>query len=286
MFDRRWFLLTVPFLLAGCEFEGDWNSDRFKEEFHMSYPLKSGQRVSLDSFNGSVEILGWEKEEVDISGVKYASSKDYLDQLKVNVTASTDAVRIRAERPAERSWRGSMGVKFVIRVPKKTELERIESTNGSLRVDSVEGAARLKSTNGSVRVIKLVGSLEAGSTNGAIELSGTVGDARLHTTNGAIRADEVRGGFDASTTNGAIRARITEAAGKTVRAHTSNGSITMQLPAGLKAELRARTSNSSIASDFEVVGSKGKHSLDGTINGGGPLIDLSTSNGSIRVEKL
>lgn len=288
MFHRRLLVLTLPMLLlAGCEFdEGDWHHDRFKEDFRKSYPLKGGQRISLESFNGSVEILAWEKDEVDVTAVKYASSKDYLDQLKIEVNNSSDAVRIRAVRPVDRSWRGGMGVKFVLRVPKKTELERIETTNGSIRIEGVDGAARLRSTNGAVRALRTNGSIDATTTNGSIELTGTAGDAVLHTTNGSVRADDVRGGFDATTTNGAVRARISDPIAKAVRAHTSNGSITIQLPTGLKAELRARTSNSSISSDFEVVGSKGKHRLDGTINGGGPLVDLSTSNGAIRVERI
>lgn len=284
--DRRIFLLTAPLLLVGCEFEGDWNSERHKEDFHMSYPLKAGQRVSLEGFNGSVEVMGWEKDEVDISGVKYASSKEMLDRLKVDVSASADAVRIRVVRPEERNWRGGMGVKFVVRVPKKTELERIESTNGSLRVEDVEGAARLKSTNGAIRALRVVGKLDATSTNGGIELSGTVGDAVLHTTNGSIRADEVRGGLDAGTTNGGIRVRVADADGKTVRARTTNGSVTVQMPAGVKAEFRASTSNASITSDFEVTGTKEKRHWEGTINGGGALIDLSTSNGAIRLERM
>jgi hypothetical protein len=47
----------------------------------------------------------------------------------------------------------------------------------------------------------------------------------------------------------------------------------------------ARTSNASISSDFDV-SSRGfgdKHHLEGTIGSGGPVLDLSTSNGSIKV---
>ena len=47
-------------------------------------------------------------------------------------------------------------------------------------------------------------------------------------------------------------------------------------------------SASSITSDFDVMthGTQSKNRLEGQINGGGPLIDLSTSNGSIRIQKL
>jgi hypothetical protein len=57
------------------------------------------------------------------------------------------------------------------------------------------------------------------------------------------------------------------------------------LPADANARVSARTSNSSIASDFEVrmQGSFNKNYMDATIGTGGPLIDLTTSNGSIRL---
>ena len=38
--------------------------------------------------------------------------------------------------------------------------------------------------------------------------------------------------------------------------------------------------------DVQVQGQISKHSLEGTIGSGGPVLDLSTSNGSIHLEKL
>jgi hypothetical protein len=60
------------------------------------------------------------------------------------------------------------------------------------------------------------------------------------------------------------------------------------MPPAIGARLRAHTSNGSISSDFEVQvqGQISKHSLEGTIGTGGPVLDLSTSNGGIRLEKL
>ena len=73
-----------------------------------------------------------------------------------------------------------------------------------------------------------------------------------------------------------------------VHASTSNAGITVHMPASIAARVRAHTSNGSISSDFEVQaqGQITKHSLEGTIGSGGPVLDLSTSNGSIRLEKL
>jgi hypothetical protein len=60
------------------------------------------------------------------------------------------------------------------------------------------------------------------------------------------------------------------------------------MPAGIGAQLKARTTNSSVSTDFDVNvrGTMSKNHLEGAINGGGPVLDLSTSNGSIRVQRL
>ena len=58
----------------------------------------------------------------------------------------------------------------------------------------------------------------------------------------------------------------------------------VRLPAGVSADVKASTSNGSITSDFELTTRTiSKTKLDGRIGNGGPLIEVSTSNGSIRL---
>jgi len=59
------------------------------------------------------------------------------------------------------------------------------------------------------------------------------------------------------------------------------------MPALLNARVTARTTNSSISSDFEMTlhGEIGRDHMEGTIGNGGPPIDLTTSNGGIRLLK-
>jgi DUF4097 and DUF4098 domain-containing protein YvlB len=72
-----------------------------------------------------------------------------------------------------------------------------------------------------------------------------------------------------------------------VKATTSNSSITVRMPAGAGATLDAHTSNSSITCDFDVSTHEfSKHRLAGTIGKGGPVLDLGTSNGSIKILRL
>ena len=78
-------------------------------------------------------------------------------------------------------------------------------------------------------------------------------------------------------------------AAREVRAGTSNSSITVRMPATTDAQLDAHTSNGSITSDFDVnihSGEVSKRHLEGSIGKGGPLLDLHTSNGSIKLLRL
>ena len=315
MSRATWLLLPFALLLTGCEFDHDhdWggSSDKFKQDFHMSYPLKPGGRVSVESFNGSVEVLAWDRDEVDISGTKYASTQERLDQLKVDVIAGADAVRVRSIKPAQQSgWRGGAGVRYVLKVPRRTELDRIESSNGAVHVEGTEGAARLKSSNGAVKVNSLRGNLHAHTSNGSVELRDVTGDADLHTSNGRIRAEQHKGAATAETSNGSIRLDLLRTpAGKAIRAEssnggieinlpaanendvhadTSNGGITVRIPGDSRATIKAHTSNAKVTTDFDVATTftnKSKTRLDGTINGGGLLLDLASSNGNIRIER-
>ena len=298
----------LPFL-GGCEFEDFLDSGRYREDFNYTYDLKPGGRLSLENFNGSVEILSWEKDSVQITGTKYASTESDLKDLKIEAAADPGAVRIRTVRPAGR-YR-NMGAKYFVRLPRKVELERVASSNGSIRVEDVEGNARLETSNGSVRLRKLAGRLDVRTSNGSIEVEDLTGDAALRTSNGAIRLFQVRGAVEAFTSNGSINARFAKISaqkplrfessnggldlsfeaweGNEVRAHTSNSSITLRLPSSVKAQIRADTSHGSITSDFDVMvraGALGKQNLEGQIGGGGALLQLSTSNGSIRVLRL
>jgi DUF4097 and DUF4098 domain-containing protein YvlB len=295
---------------VGCDIEDldIGGSERYTQDFHYSYPLQPGGRLAVDNSNGSVEISGWDQDTVDISGTKYARTPELRDALKIEIDHSTNAVSIRTVRPSER--RGNMGAKYIIKVPRRTELERIVSSNGSIHAVDVEGQARLKTSNGGVRAENLRGSLDVQTSNGGIEVQNLDGSAALHTTNGRVRAEDVHGSIEADTSNGGIQVRLAKPEGgrpikletsngpieltmesydqNEIHASTSNGGITLHLPEHVAANVNAHASNSSISTEFDVSaqGTFDKHRLEGKIGSGGPAIELSTSNGSIRLMKL
>jgi DUF4097 and DUF4098 domain-containing protein YvlB len=294
-------------VLAGCEdFDIGGFTQRYKEDFHFSYPLAEGGRIELENFNGSVEISGWDQNTVDIDGTKYASTENRLREMKIDVRPSAGSVMIRTVPPIDRH--GNAGARYIVRVPRHAELANIVTSNGPIRVTDMDGAAHLRTSNGGVRLSDIHGLVDARTSNGGVELDNVVGDATLHTTNGSIHADVKKGRFEATTSNGSITARLMEPdqspvrlessnghidltmdAPREVHASTSNSSITVHMPPAVGATVHAHTTNASISSDFDVSvhgGRLSRHQMDGTIGAGGPLLDLSTSNGAIRLTRL
>ncbi|HZU28453.1 MAG TPA: DUF4097 family beta strand repeat-containing protein [Bryobacteraceae bacterium] len=304
-------VLAGLFLFTSCEALdwGDWG-EHYREDFHYTYNFNPGGRLALENSNGAVEISSWDRNSIEISGTKFASSREMLGQIKIEVSPTPDSVRVRTVIPSNNWGHGSRGASYIIHVPRRVALDEIRTSNGAIRVNDVEGAVRLRTSNGQVQVGNVKGEMELETSNGAIDVSDVSGNLRAHTSNGPIRGRLRGGSLDAGTSNGAIEVTIADAPGNwpikadssngrielnvdsghvpDIRATTSNSSIALRLPASTNARLEADTSHGSITTDFDVTvhgGTLGKSHLAGTIGSGGPLIELSSSNGSIHVMK-
>jgi len=302
-------LFFLPLVLAagGCEFDpGDWgDSNRYREDFSYDFKLAPGGRLEVESFNGSVEVVGWDSDAVQVRGTKSASRQEVVKELSIDATGDSGQVRLRVSRPTPNC---RCGVSFSIKVPRKTRIDRAETSNASLRIESINAPARVKTSNGSIKIWDVSGDLEATTSNASIEAEKLSGSAVLRTSNGRIHGDGIRGSLEARTSNSAIDLSMTEAdpahpiilnssngsitlnlssfKSNEIRASTSNSSINLRLPETLDARIHAATSNGNINTDYEVTTSHfSKTLLEGKIGNGGPLLDLQTSNGSIRVAK-
>ena len=70
--------------LTACrvDFDGD-GPGQYQENFHESFKVDASARLSLDNENGGVEISSWEKNEVEVNAVKFASSEAQLKDVKI-----------------------------------------------------------------------------------------------------------------------------------------------------------------------------------------------------------
>ncbi len=161
----------------------------------------------------------------------------------------------------------------------------MHSSNITVQVP-VETSLKLKTVNG-----------------GKISVEGVSGDVEADNTNGSVVVTDVSGSVVASSTNGKVTVSLTKVTpNKSMSFSSMNGTVDVTLPADTKANLRMRTDNGEIWSDFDVKvdGARPSQSIDtreghhriridktiyGSINGGGPEIQLVTFNGSIFLRK-
>jgi hypothetical protein len=290
--------------LTGCVISDFGPSDRFHTEFHNTYPLQPKARIDVESFNGSIEIEGWDRNEIEISGSKYASTEEARNDIKIDIHHTDDSVEIRAIKPSSRH--DNMGAKFTLRVPRNAEVDRVTTSNASIQVQDVARAAHLKSSNGSVKVTNVHGRVDAHTSNSAIDVESLDGEVTLESSNGHIHAENMTGSLQASTSNsgivvdmktspttplrlhssnGSIELTLRQTPQSDIKADTSNNSITLHLPSDTAGRITADTSNSDVSCDFSIDGENRKGHLKGTIGTGGHSIELSTSNGHIRIGK-
>jgi hypothetical protein len=206
-------LLLMPLGLAllcltACDIEDFGSFQRFQRDFHYSYPLKSGGSFSVEGFNGTVDISGWDQDSVDISGTKYGPTQEAADALQIDIRNTPDEVSIRAVRPSDR--RNNEGARFTIKIPRTAVLDRITTSNGSIHTMDGKGPARLKTSNGAIRVQNLAGSVDATTSNAPVELENVAGDATVHSSNGHIHTERLGGSLEASTSNASITATVGE----------------------------------------------------------------------------
>jgi DUF4097 and DUF4098 domain-containing protein YvlB len=262
-------VLLSCLIAADCD-PSDWmgGGPEFKESFHKAFPLEATGRFSLKNTNGDIRVETWNKAEADISAEKIARGhKENLEKVTIEASGVAGSVMVDTIYPKFRNLRVS--VNYIVKVPEGVRLELIRSTNGD------------------VELVGRYGDIKAGSTNGDIKLLGSAAAADLSTTNGSVNAADLTGPISAHTTNGRITLTVSALKGDIV-ARTTNGSITARLGGEINAQLKVHTTNGHIETSLPITIrdlAQSRRRLEGTIGSGGPLIDLSTTNGSVTIER-
>ena len=163
------------------------------------------------------------------------------------------------------------------------------TSSGSVKLTSCDSAVDVKTSSGTVEVGDVAGDVRAQTSSGSIKIVRCDGNTEVQTSSGSIRLGSLARTVNARTSSGSIRASLTDQPNGECNLHTSAGSITVTLIPDIAINLDAETSAGRVSTDFAVTsviqGKVPKNRLKGSINGGGPLLKLRTSAGSIRLQK-
>ena len=265
MLKKRWTLFVFVLAVASLAAGGGLAQTRpeLTEEFHQSYPLTAGGRVSLSNLNGKVRVTAWDRNEVRVDAVKRAYKPERLREAEIKINAGADHIDIETEYPKrEREYRSGdkwerednpATVEYTLSVPRGARLDEVNLVNGALEIEGMSGSVNGSSVNGRVTARGLTGAVELSVVNGRLEAS-----------------------FD----------RLNEAS--SISLSSVNGPLALIIPSDSNALLKADTVHGSISNDFNLPVREGEYvgrDLEGRIGAGAARIKLSNVNGAITIRR-
>jgi DUF4097 and DUF4098 domain-containing protein YvlB len=158
---------------------------------------------------------------------------------------------------------------------------------------SVEGSLTVSTEGGNIHVVRAGGTVQAKSLAGSVDVEEARGKVYADSSAGAVR---VRGGSGPLTVSAMLGDILAELFGGGRLGNSSlvsgSGDITVMIPAGLGLAVRARNGSGSparVISDFpemraRSVGWQRSPVTMSSIQGGGPVLDLST-NGTVYLRR-
>ena len=265
-------LLLSGLLASGCDiqtsadghFDIDFASGKATDTWSRTYSVEQGGRFELINVNGRITAEPTDGLEVLVEGRRTAKgrsdevAREMLAKLEIREEVSGSAVRVES-RPPRTSGFGGHEIEWTIKVPKGIVVD-FRTTNGGVRLNGLSGEMHAKTTNGGIKGVNLiVDSLEASVVNGGVEIE--LG-APLDGTDA----------IELTTVNGGIQFALPSESRATVAARAVNG--------GVRA-----SDDLEIAREEESNERESRRRLNGTMNGGGAKVNLSTTNGGVRLTR-
>ena len=235
--------LTNPILVCGLVLlASPWSPAYAATSVEEHRPANPQGAVEIDNVAGAIDVQGWDKSEVAVTGT---IGKDVE---RVDVTSDANRTSIRVVLPNGHHWGMRDGeAHLTIRVPTNSSVST-SMVSSDLRISAVRGNLELRTVSGNITG-EGGGDLRANDVSGdihftataakRIEVKGISGNIDLNGGNGEVEATTVSG--DAHLTLGTVsRGRF-----KTV-----SGSVSATLAATADAQIDGESVSGDIALDF------------------------------------
>jgi hypothetical protein len=255
-------VLVAPLLACDVSVgEGGFNlglvSGRAQDESVRTYAVAAGGRIEIVNTNGRITAEPADGGTVEVTIERRArattdeAAREMLQRIEIREETDGGNVRLETRTPSSSGF-GGHEVRYLVRVPSGVHVD-LRTTNGGVQVTGLDGEIRARTTNGGIQGRALRTSVVEGRvTNGGV-------DVELAT---ALEAD---GQVQLDCTNGGVR---------------------LALPADSRAAVSARAVNGGVSIEglrLEATGEQSRRRIEGTLNGGGARVALSTTNGGVRI---
>ncbi|MEP2025543.1 MAG: DUF4097 family beta strand repeat-containing protein [Reichenbachiella sp.] len=248
----------------------DWRN-RINVSFDIYCPIKSS--CDLQSSDGDIKLRGLTADQ------KLQTSDGDVEIIKV-----TGDVYARTS-DGDITIRQVVGNVESITSDGDIELGNIEgnvegkTSDGDVDLEDINGRVDLVTSDGDINAEKIVGDMKLTSSDGDLRIGQSEGEMIINTSDGDISFRNLSGSLKARTSDGEIKGNIVRL-DDSLELRTSDGNIVVTIPdaMGLDLVLRGETIRT-VLDNFS--GTSKDHIVEGEVNGGGMLVDLHASDGTV-----
>jgi len=278
-----------------------------------NFPAGPGCVLRLDTYRGGIEVKPIPTPEIRIT-VSLAvlvdndqEANQVLNRLQLEIKQDQGVVSVLARNPSETRvrflWEEKKRIKisYTVSVPPGCRVD-VSTNDGDIIIGDVTGPTQVHAHLGVISFRHVYGDITASTDRGDIIGSHCVGAATLRATGGMIRVGAIEGPADFRTTNGDIEVQhalggitafaeagdITAGFGhaftRDAKIATNGGAITLYLDPASHCTLAASSVWGHVHTDLPFVvqsGGSGRKTLNGQLNGGGPLLSVHADGGQV-----
>ena len=270
------------------------------EEVNESIDAASDGHVEIINISGSVEVYGWSKNEVEVTG----DLGDKVEELILERNGDKVLVKVKVPRHSG----NNIASDLVIRVPSASSID-VSTVSADIEAEDVTGEQTLHSVSGDIETEAAGNDVSAESVSGDVEVSAAGKDAEISASTvsgdvtvsngaGAVSAESVSGdvtvdggSFDrvgVNTVNGEIDFQAALRKGGKLTAETVNGDVDVLFSGKVSAKFDIETFNGDIDNCF---GPKAERTskyapgweLSFTEGDGDGRVEISTLNGDMEI---
>ena len=282
--------VAAALALAACDITIGAAEYSVREE--KSFTVNGEAQLALSTFDGSIEVRGWDRSEVVVAVEKVGSDQKTVDRIQVKAAQDGNTITVDVPKPSPLETTGmrrTPSANLVVSVPLRTAVVA-RSGDGSISVRRVAGRLDLDTDDGNVHVEELTGDFVIRTGDGAVDARRIEGGGRVNTRDGNIRADGMFTSLSLETGDGAVD--LDGRVEGDTRIHTGDGNVrargvftSLTLETGDGAIEVAGRDGTAVASDWTVTTGDGNITLD-LPAGVNADLDAQTSDGHVDAGRL
>jgi hypothetical protein len=185
--------------------------------FAAQKPADAAGTVEIVNVAGSIDVRGWDRPLVDVSGTIGERVE------RVDVSSSGNRTTVRVVLPDSGSWKGDGEANLKIRVPQGSSLEA-SLVSADLKAEGIAGAQRLRSVSGDL-TSGGGGNFDVETVSGDVSLAARGShEVRVKSISGDVTVDDSDNTLQVSTVSG--DAKLSVGALKSGHFETVSGDVT------------------------------------------------------------